>query len=622
MKFKLHITQTIEKLLAQEDTDGDKKITIDDNGPKKFLLHDENGNSALIEGTYQLSNLLQELALAKKSNTEFADIDLNQITEDPVKRISGKIKNLYWKGLTRTIDADGVKKILEDNKIENELAYLYVPFGDEIVFDYFKKLEAVTPKLKVVQMPKNISPEYVLSLNKKPGILALALQIKNNEISGVPFVVPGGRFNEMYGWDSYFIAKGLLIDDKIDLALGIAENFKYQIDHYGKILNANRSYYLTRTQPPLYTSLIMDVLEKSNPDIFWIERHLKTAIKEYQTVWMEEGKRLTANGLNRYKAEGIGLPFEVEEGHFDDILEQYAPKYNLSTREFEKKYLEREVVDEELDKYFIHDRSMRESGHDTTNRLVGVCANLNTVAINSLLYKYETDIAFLIEKYFKNEFQYFEDKSFSSEYWLSKASSRKEKINKLCWNVENGCYLDYNFVNEEQHFFEAAPTFYPLWAKISTPEQAEILVKKTLPRFKMKGGIAGCTKASIAGVDENAPIRQWDYPFGWAPHQMLLWEGLLNYNFNDEAQEMVYRWLWLITRNAVDYNGTIPEKFDLSISSHKILAEYGNVGTEFDYITEEGFGWMNASYQYGLTILKDNLKQKLSDLVDPDEIFE
>jgi alpha,alpha-trehalase len=102
---------------------------------------------------------------------------------------------------------------------------------------------------------------------------------------------------------------------------------------------------------------------------------------------------------------------------------------------------------------------------------------------------------------------------------------------------------------------------------------------------------------------------------------MLLWEGLLNYNFNEEAQEMVYRWLWLITRNAVDYNGTIPEKFDLSISSHKIFAEYGNVGTEFDYITEEGFGWMNASFQYGLTILEEDLKQKLSDLVDPDELF-
>ena len=90
MKFKIHITQTIEKLLAQEYTDGDKKITIDDHGPKSFLLKDENGNSAAIEGTYQLSNLLQELALAKKSNTEFAEIDLEEITEDPVKRISRK----------------------------------------------------------------------------------------------------------------------------------------------------------------------------------------------------------------------------------------------------------------------------------------------------------------------------------------------------------------------------------------------------------------------------------------------------------------------------------------------------------------------------------------------------
>nr|WP_315220146.1 alpha,alpha-trehalase [uncultured Flavobacterium sp.] len=621
MKFKLHIRQTLEKLLAQEDTDGDKKITIDDKGPKSFTIEAENGNAVTIEGTYHLSNLLQELALAKKNDTEFAEINITEITENPVERISRKIKNLYWNGLTRTIDAVGVKKILEDDKIENAVSYLYVPFGDEIVFDYFKKLEVENSTLKVIQLPKNITPEYVLSLNEKPGILALTLQIKNNQISGVPFVVPGGRFNEMYGWDSYFIAQGLLIDDKIDLALGIAENFKYQIDHYGKILNANRSYYLTRTQPPLYTSLIRAIIEKSNPEIFWVERHLKTAIKEYQTVWMEEGKRLTSNGLNRYKAEGIGIPFEVEEGHFDDILEQFAQKYNLSTREFEKKYLKREIVDTALDNYFTHDRSMRESGHDTTNRLVDICANLNTVAINSLLYKYETDIAFLIETLFNKEFQYDEHISYSSDYWQTKALSRKEKINNLCWNEAKCIYFDYNFVTEEQHIFEAATTFYPLWAKISTPEQAEILVKKTLPKFKMKGGIAGSTKESIGSLDKNSPTRQWDYPFGWAPHQMLLWEGLLHYNFIEETQEMVYRWLWLITRNAVDYNGTIPEKFDLEISSHKIFAEYGNVGTEFDYITEEGFGWMNASYQYGLTLLNDPFKQKLSELIDPDTLF-
>ena len=621
MKFKLHINQTLAQLLAQEDTDGDKKITIDDKGPKSFLLKDEKGNSIAIEGTYQLSNLLQELALSKKGDNEFAEINLAEITEDPVKRISRKIKDLYWKGLTRTIDAAGVKKIVEDDKIENAVSYLYVPAGDVFAFEYFKNLEHSNPRLKVVHLPEDISPEYVLSLNKKPGILALALQTKNDKTDGIPFVVPGGRFNEMYGWDSYFITMGLLIDDKVDLAFGMAENFKYQIDHYGKILNANRSYYLTRTQPPLYTSLIIDIIEKSNPEISWIERHLKTAIKEYKTVWMEEGKRLTANGLNRYKAEGIGLPFEVEEGHFDDILEKYAPKYNLSTREFEKKYLEREILDADLDHYFIHDRSMRESGHDTTNRLVGICADLNTVAINSLLYKYECDISFLISNYFSDKFIYNTDQIYSSNYWNKKAEERKQKINGLCWNKENGIYYDYNFAIEKQHHFEAATTFYPLWAKIATQEQAEILIKKTLPKFKMKGGIAGSTKSAVAKVSDNAPVRQWDYPFGWAPHQIFLWKGLLNYNFQDEAQEMIYRWLWLITRNAVDYNGTIPEKFDLSISSHKIFAEYGNVGTEFNYITEEGFGWMNASYQFGLTLLNQELKEKLSNLIDPDDLF-
>ena len=84
---------------------------------------------------------------------------------------------------------------------------------------------------------------------------------------------------------------------------------------------------------------------------------------------------------------------------------------------------------------------------------------------------------------------------------------------------------------------------------------------------------------------------------------MLIWKGLLNYGFEKKAQELVYRWLWMISRNTVDYNGTIPEKYDLVSCTHKVYAEYGNVGTEFDYITTSGFGWMNASYQYGLSLL-------------------
>jgi alpha,alpha-trehalase len=102
---------------------------------------------------------------------------------------------------------------------------------------------------------------------------------------------------------------------------------------------------------------------------------------------------------------------------------------------------------------------------------------------------------------------------------------------------------------------------------------------------------------------------------------MLAWRGLQNYGFDDIAQRLVYRWLYTITRNAADYNGTIPEKFDVVERSHRVFAEYGNVGTKFAYITREGFGWMNASYQVGLTLLPPELRQKLERLVPPEWIF-
>jgi alpha,alpha-trehalase len=366
--------------------------------------------------------------------------------------------------------------------------------------------------------------------------------------------------------------------------------------------------------------LIIEIAKNKMPSLDWLRSHLETIILEYNTVWMVEGNRLTPTGLNRYKADGIGMPFEVEPGHFDDVLEPYAKKYNLPIREFEKQYLQRTLVDDELDIYFVHDRSMRESGHDTTNRLINTCANLNSVDINSFLYKYEKDVAHLILIYFDNVFQV-GDIICTSEEWEQKALFRKDKMNELCWNEDASMYFDYDFVNQKQFPFEAATTFFPLWAGLCNEHQAKKLVEVALPQFIKTGGITGSTNASIANAPEGAPQRQWDYPFGWAPHQMLLWEGLIKYDYLDKAQEMVYRWLWLITRNAVDYNGTIPEKFDLEISSHKVFAEYGNVGTEFDYIAKEGFGWVNASYQYGLQILNVELKEKLGALVSPDDLF-
>ena len=619
--FNLQIEETLNSLLLQEDTDGDKKITIEDKGPKAFHLESEDGTKHTVKGTYQLSNLLQELVIAKYDGKRSVKIPLHKIDEAPVSRISRMIREYYWKGLTRSMDAQGVEKLISDTKNEAltaEKLPIYVPFQDELAFNYYKTLEDKL-NIKASRLPEDISPEFVKTLNDKPGILSLKLEKENGEIKGVPFVVPGGRFNEMYGWDSYFESIGLLIDGKVDLAKAMADNFQYEIEHYGKILNANRSYYLTRTQPPFYTSLIREVFEITK-DKNWLNNHLKTAIKEYETVWMVQGKRLTENGLNRYLAEGLGIPPECEEGHYDAILKPFASEVNCSIEDYISKYQKGELQNDFLDTYFLHDRTVRESGHDTSYRIEGNCADLNLVELNVLLYKYELDFAELIKDVFDDSFE-FNSKTYTSSYWLKKAEKRKQLVNSFCWNPKNGLYVDYNHVTKTQSTFVAATTFTPLWCNIASLEQAKAIVKNALPLLKEKGGIAGSTKASRGDITNERPARQWDYPNGWAPHQMMIWKGLLNYGYNQEAQEIISRWLFMITKNAVDYNGTIPEKYDVVEATHKVFAEYGNVGTDFEYISQEGFGWMNASYQYGLNLLEEKFIQKLNELIEPEKIF-
>ncbi|SHI82061.1 alpha,alpha-trehalase [Aquimarina spongiae] len=611
MHFKLPISETLQALLQQEDTDADNKITIEDKGPKHFKLKCVRGNIYEVKGTYHLSNLLQELALERQLGKTTAEIPVEKIEELPSYRISRMIRDYFWNDLTRTIDKKGLHRILGDEKIQDTIQRIYVPEKDLEGIKYYKALKKELPALEIQILPEQITPTYVKSINKKPGLLALALQ----DGSGVPFVVPGGRFNEMYGWDSYFESVGLLIDNRLDLAMAMADNFAYQIRYYGKILNANRSYFLTRTQPPFFSSLLKEIYQY-DPEVSkdWMSRNLKMVIKEYEKVWMQKGVRLTETGLNRFLGEGIGIPPETEEGHFNFVLQRFAKKHGLSLEAFIQAYDGGTLKDPELDAYFMHDRSLRESGHDTSNRLDDICANLNTVGLNSLLYKYEMDIAYLIENIFNDSLE-----GYNSAFWLDKANKRKALVNKYLWNDKEGSFYDYNFVSKEPHLVDSATNFYPLWAGLCNEEQAGKLVSKLFDRLVQNGGVAGTS--NITEIEHNAPQRQWDYPNGWAPHQMVIWRGLQSYGYEREAQELVYRWLWMITKNAVNYNGTIPEKYDVVGCTHKVYAEYGNVGTQFDYITSSGFGWMNASYQLGLSILNKEFRMQLDQLVNPDDIF-
>jgi alpha,alpha-trehalase len=424
----------------------------------------------------------------------------------------------------------------------------------------------------------------------------------------------------MYGWDSFFITLGLLNDGYTDLAKSMVDNFTYEIDHYGRILNANRTYYLTRSQPPFFTSMasaVFDKLPQDSTSRAWLAGVLDAAIREYRNVWMGKD-HLTATGLSSYFDGGSGPPPEVELGRFDRVFAHYAKIAGVDPARFQREYTAGARKVPELDKFFRDDRSMRESGHDASYRLQYDCAELVTVDLNALLYKTESDIAGMLSRVFGGKIRLRDGSVEKSDDWSRAAVKRKALMNEYLWDENEGMYFDFNFKKHIRTTFVSATTFYPLWANVASKEQAEKLIQHALPLLRMPGGLAGSTEQSRGAVTTDHPQTQWDYPFGWAPHQILLWRGLKNYGYDQEAREMAYRWLYTITLNAANYNGTITEKYDVVGRSSQVFAEYGNVGTKFSYVTREGFGWTDASYTIGLTYLSQKEIDDLSRLIPPE----
>ncbi|KAK3830571.1 MAG: neutral trehalase [Linnemannia elongata] len=651
-RFLIDVEETQKLILEQEDTDGDFQITVNDVGPKVITLGtaDSAGfNKYDIRGTYMLSNLLQELSLAQDYGRKYVVLDEARLNENPVDRLSRMIRHHFWDGLTRRIDAEGLELIANDpkNRSKNTAPRIYIPFGEDEVLEYYKNVSVQKPHLKldVEQLPEVITPKYVQSINEKPGILALAMtKFMNDEgqetLKGVPFVVPGGRFNEMYGWDSYFESLGLLVDGRLELAKGMVDNFVYEIKHYGKILNANRSYYLTRTQPPFLTDMILKVydrlpysLEIENKQ--WLAVALTAAIKEYLTIWMSQHRYDPESGLSRFYSEGVGMPPETEATHFDHVIKPYADRKGVSVEEYSQLYNEGLVDEPELDTYFKHDRAVRESGHDTTYRLDNCAADIATVDLNSLLYKYEMDIAETIQSIFGDSFEtpYFTsyDTSLLADHpetivhtsaeWFERARVRQERLNKLCWNEERGMYFDYDTRLKAQGTYESVTTFYTMWSGLADREKAEKMMANALPLFEVTGGLVSGTESSRGLITLSRPNRQWDFPFGWAPHQIMAWIAFEKYGFMEEAKRTCYRWLYTITKSFVDFNGVVPEKFDVVNMTHRVQVEYGNVGVDFKFIPREGFGWMNASYQVGLGYMDRGLRRALGAVMDPCKVF-
>jgi len=613
-RYLINVDETLKTLLAREDTDHNIQITIEDTGPKSIPL----GTAASggyrrfdVRGTYMLSNLLQELTLAKKFGRKQIVLDEARLNENPVNRMARLVKDQFWPNLTRRIDGSNIASVARDPKdwTKDPRPRIYIPRGAPEQHEYYTRIAKQHPEMRLdviwlAEDPSN--EEYVRDLNEAPGLLAIAMEKVADtpdgkpDYRGLPFIVPGGRFNELYGWDSYMETLGLLVNDREDICESMVKHFIFCIRHYGKILNANRTYYLCRSQPPFLTDMALRVYDriKHKPDSMeFLRQAILAAIKDYYCTWMSKPRFDPESGLSRYVPGGLGVPPETEATHFVHILTPYAEKHNMTFSQFVQAYNYGHVFEPELDQYFLHDRAVRESGHDTSYRLEKVAAHLATVDLNSLLYKYEVDIARTIRAFFGDNLQIPKEWHVpgkptveTSSTWDRFAKKRRHTMDKLMWDEEKGMFFDYNTVKKQQTGYESATTFWAMWAGACAPRQASMMVAKALPRFEVHGGLVSGTEESRGPVGLERPNRQWDYPFGWAPQQILAWTGLLRYGFEEEAQRLAYRWIYMCTKAFVDFNGVVVEKYDVTqqISPHKVEAEYGNQGSDFKGVATEG----------------------------------
>ena len=408
-----------------------------------------------------------------------------------------------------------------------------------------------------------------------------------------PYVVPGGRFNEMYGWDSYFIELGLLRDHLDTLAKDMVENFTYEIRNYGEILNANRTYYLTRSQPPFLTEMVLAVYRRTH-DRRWLAETVP-AIESYYRYWTSEPHLTPETGLSRYYDLGDGPAPEVlaserdaqERTHYD-LVKQYFETHRITDYDASQYY---DAAHHQLTPLFYKgDRSMRESGFDPSDRFGPFSIDIihyNPVCLNSLLYLMESQTAEILGTL---------DRASDAAVWRKRAAERATLINRLMWDAKDGLYYDYEFVHRRRRPYPFLTTFYPLWAGIATPEQAARVVA-ALRLFERPGGLQTST---------NSSGNQWDAPFGWAPLELIAVQGLRRYGYNREADRISTEFLSLV-QDQYRQTGTIVEKYDVVRRSAELSGEI-----RFGYRSNEaGFGWTNAAFTTLLDALPPDEKTRL-----------
>jgi alpha,alpha-trehalase len=349
-----------------------------------------------------------------------------------------------------------------------------------------------------------------------------------------PYIVPchQGMFQEMYYWDSYFISLGLVASPHEQFIINMADNMAYLLERFGLIPNASRYYFLSRSQPPFFTAQVKLAYQvkqqRGDTDCAeYLAQKLALAIQEIETVWYGEQQphnRRVHQGLSRY--------YDI---NVLDMLASCESGWDHSTRCDDDRWLAHLPVD-----------------------------------LNALLYAYELDIAWMYHELGQPE---------HAIVWQKRADDRQKNIYTLMWDDEAGFFFDYDYVNQRRTPHPSLAGFYPLFAKLATPEQAQTIVEKWLPEFEQAGGLVTTLEAKAG--------RQWAYPNGWAPLQWLVITGLDQYGYHAEAQRLRRKWCDNCA-TVYEATGALWEKYN--------VVEIGSASEGGLYGQLAGFGWTNGVF--------------------------
>ena len=382
-----------------------------------------------------------------------------------------------------------------------------------------------------------------------------------------PYVVPGGRFQEQFYWDSYFVMLGLEASGRHDLTDGMMANFTHMFRKFGFILTGNRTYFTTRSQPPYYWEMARLVARRKGKKFLLAQ--LPYLIQE-QTFWTKDTSKFMIMRRKRYKRE-VRMPNGSILNRYYDAKDTPRPEsYREDVETAEKTDRPKEAV-------YRHLRAGAESGWDYTSRWFEDPKDISTIRtteivpidLNCMLYELELAIA----QCYRGLLQ-----PLLARHYERRAERRRNAINAYLWNEEAGYYFDFHQPSGKTTDVYSLAGVYALFCGVATEEQAERVAEVIRRSFLQPGGVV--TTLHTTG-------EQWDAPNGWAPLQWITIVGLRRYGYDELADTIKNRWL-ATNLHVFQTEHKFVEKYD--------VADPTALGGGGEYELQDGFGWTNGVF--------------------------